>query len=131
MSLKLVKDLMVTRVITISPFSSLREALSLMKKHNIKSLVVDRQNEHDAYGLITYTNVLKTIIAEEGDIDLINVYDVCVKPAITVSPKLAVKHAAAMMSQHRLKRLLVTSDNQLVGLLAMDDLVSDILSLIE
>lgn len=131
MSLKLVKDLMVTQVITISPFSSLREALSLMKKHNIKSLVVDRQNEHDAYGLITYTNVLKTIIAEEGDIDLINVYDVCVKPAITVSPKLAVKHAAAMMSQHRLKRLLVTSDNQLVGLLAMDDLVSDILSLIE
>lgn len=131
MSLKLVQDLMVTRVITISPFSSLREALSLMKKHNIKSLVVDRQNEHDAYGLITYTNVLKTIISEEGDIDLINVYDVCVKPAITVSPKLAVKHAAAMMSQHRLKRLLVTSDNQLVGLLAIDDLVSDILSLIE
>ncbi|WP_423186192.1 CBS domain-containing protein [Alishewanella sp. d11] len=131
MSLKLVQDLMVTAVITISPFSTLREALSLMKKHNIKSLVVDRQNEHDAYGLITYTNILKTIIAEEGDIDLINVYDVCVKPAITVSPKLAVKHAAAMMSQHRLKRLLVTSDNQLVGLLAMDDLVSDILSLIE
>lgn len=131
MSLKLVQDLMVTKVITISPFSTLREALSLMKKHNIKSLVVDRQNEHDAYGLITYTNILKTIIAEEGDIDLINVYDVCVKPAITVSPKLAVKHAAAMMSQHRLKRLLVTSDNQLVGLLAMDDLVSDILSLIE
>lgn len=131
MSLKLVQDLMVTAVITISPFSTLREALSLMKRHNIKSLVVDRQNEHDAYGLITYTNILKTIIAEEGDIDLINVYDVCVKPAITVSPKLAVKHAAAMMSQHRLKRLLVTSDNQLVGLLAMDDLVSDILSLIE
>lgn len=131
MSLKLVQDLMVTQVITISPFSSLREALSLMKKHNIKSLVVDRQNEHDAYGLITYTNILKTIIAEEGDIDLINVYDVCVKPAISVSPKLAVKHAAAMMSQHRLKRLLVTSDNQLVGLLAMDNLVSDILSLIE
>lgn len=131
MTIKLVKDLMVTQVITISPFSTLREALSLMKKNNIKSLVVDRQSEHDAYGLITYTNILKTIIAEEGDIDLINVYDVCVKPAITVSPKLAVKHAAAMMSQHRLKRLLVTQDNQLVGLLAMDDLVSDILSLIE
>ena len=61
MSLKLVQDLMVTAVITISPFSTLREALSLMKRHNIKSLVVDRQNEHDAYGLITYNNILKTI----------------------------------------------------------------------
>jgi len=131
MTVKLVQDLMVKNVITISPFSTLREALSLMKKHNIKSLVVDRQTEHDAYGLITYTNVLKTIVAEEGDIDLINVYDVCVKPAITVSPRLAVKHAASLMSQHKLKRLLVTSDNKLVGLLAMDDLVADILSLIE
>lgn len=131
MPLKLVKDLMVKDVVTISPFSSLREALKLMKKHSIKSLVVDRQNPHDAYGLITYTNILKTIIAEEGDIDLINVYDVCIKPAIAISQEMAVKHAASLMSQHKLKRLLVTSDNKLVGLLTMDDMVSDILSLIE
>lgn len=131
MSVKLVKDLMVQEVIAISPFSSLRDALTLMKKHRIKSLVVDRQNPHDAYGLITYTNILKTIIAEEGDIDLINVYDVCIKPAIAVSQEMAVKHAASLMSQHRLKRLLVTSDNKLVGLLTMDDMVSDILSLID
>jgi len=131
MSLKLVKDLMVKDVVTISPFSSLREALKLMKKHKIKSLVVDRQNPHDAYGLITYTNILKTIIAEEGDIDLINVYDVSIKPAIAISQEMAVKHAASLMSQHKLKRLLVTSDNKLVGLLTMDDMVTDILSLIE
>lgn len=122
---------MVKDVVTISPFSSLREALKLMKKHKIKSLVVDRQNPHDAYGLITYTNILKTIIAEEGDIDLINVYDVSIKPAIAISQEMAVKHAASLMSQHKLKRLLVTSDNKLVGLLTMDDMVTDILSLIE
>ncbi|WP_333609093.1 CBS domain-containing protein [Arsukibacterium sp.] len=131
MAVKLVKDLMVPQVVTISPFSSIREALSLMKKHNIKCLVVDRQSAHDAYGLITYTNVLKTIIAEDGDIDLINVYDVCVKPAIAVSQELAVKHAADLMSQHKLKRVLVTSNNQLTGLLTMDDMISDILQLID
>ncbi|GGW67770.1 CBS domain-containing protein [Alishewanella tabrizica] len=131
MSIRLVKDLMVKDVVTISPFSSLRAALTLMKQHNIKSLVVDRQNPHDAYGLITYTNILKTIIAEEGDIDLINVYDVCIKPAIAISQEMAVKHAASLMSQHKLKRLLVTNDNKLVGLLTMDDMVSDILRLIQ
>ena len=131
MAVKLVKHLMVANVICISPFSTLREALSMMKKHNIKCLVVDRQSPHDAYGLITYTNILKTIIAEEGDIDLINVYDVCIKPAIAVSQEMAVKHAADLMSQHRLKRLLVTSSNQLVGLLTMDDMISDILLMID
>ncbi|MDX1677383.1 CBS domain-containing protein [Arsukibacterium sp.] len=131
MAIKLVKQLMVTNVICISPFSTLREALKMMKKHNIKCLVVERQSPHDAYGLITYTNILKTIIAEEGDIDLINVYDACVKPAIAVSQEMAVKYAADLMSQHRLKRLLVTSDNKLVGLLTMDDMISDILLMID
>ncbi|KKO49863.1 histidine kinase [Arsukibacterium sp. MJ3] len=131
MAVKLVKHLMVANVVCISPFSTLREALSLMKKHTIKCLVVDRQTPHDAYGLITYTNILKTIIAEEGDIDLINVYDVCIKPALAVSQEMAVKYAADLMIQHHLKRLLVTSDNQLVGLLTVDDMVKDILLLID
>ncbi|MCC5452063.1 CBS domain-containing protein [Rheinheimera sp. UJ51] len=131
MSLKLVKDLMQQQVITISAFSSLRDALKLMKQHKIKSLVVERQNAHDAFGLITYSNILKTIIAEDGDIDLINVYDVCVKPTLGVHPELAVKHAAAIMSQHNLKRLVVTDANQLVGLITMNDVVSDIFSLLD
>lgn len=131
MAIKLVKDLMVSPVICISPFSSLREAMSLMKKHRVKSLVVDRQHEHDAYGLITYTNILKTIIAEEGDIDLINVYDVCVKPAIAVTEQLALKHAASLMTQHKLKRVLVLRDNELTGLLTMDDMINDVMTLVE
>ena len=80
----LVKDIMMRDVVTVSPFATLRDALSLMKQHNLKCLVVEQQDPHDAWGLITYTNVLKTIVAENGDIDLINVYDICAKPAIGV-----------------------------------------------
>lgn len=128
---QLVKNLMVSPVISISAFSPIREALSLMKKNNIKCLVVDRQSEHDAYGIITYSHILKTIIAEQGDIDLINVHDVCTKPAIHVHSELAVKYAAELLTQHRIKRLLVLDNNQLVGLLTMDDLVSDIFRLLD
>jgi CBS-domain-containing membrane protein len=81
----LVKDIMMRDVVTVSPFATLRDALALMKQHNLKCLVVEQQDPHDAWGLITYTNILKTIVAENGDIDLINVYDVCAKPAISGS----------------------------------------------
>jgi predicted transcriptional regulator len=77
----LVKDIMKSNVITISAFATVRDALHLMREQNIKSLVVEKGNEHDAYGLVTYNDILKTIVAEEGDIDLINVYDICTKPA--------------------------------------------------
>src|SRR5690554_7393166 len=89
--MKLVKNVMVSDVVCVSPFAKLREALSLMKKHNVKSLVVEKQHPNDAYGLITYTNVLKTVVAEDGDIDLLNVYDACAKPALAVGKSLAVR----------------------------------------
>lgn len=123
----LVKDVMVTDVVMISPFATLRDALSMMKRRNLKSLVVDKNHPHDAYGLITYTNIVKTVIAESGDIDLLNVYDVCAKPALTVGKSLAVRHVAEMMSQHRVKRILVVEDNDLAGLVTMDDLVEALL----
>jgi predicted transcriptional regulator len=129
--MKLVKDVMVREVISVSPFATIREALSLMKRHDVKSLVVDKQNEHDAYGLITYTNILKTVIAEDGDIDLLNVYDACAKPVISVGENLALRHAARLMSDYRVKRLLVMNDNDLSGFIVMDDIMAALLETID
>lgn len=127
----LVKDVMVKEVVTISPFATLREAMSLMKRYNLKSLVVDKNGSSDAYGLITYTNIVKTVIAESGDIDLLNVYDVCAKPALTVGESLAVRHVASLMTKNRIKRILVVNDNDLTGLVTMDDIVDVLLEEIE
>jgi len=131
MAKKQVRDVMITDVVTISPFSTLRDALLVMKERGVKSLVVERHDRHDAYGILTYTHLLKTIIAEEGDIDLINVYDVCAKPALSVHADLATQHAAHLMYQHNLKRLLVTENNSVVGIVTTNDLVRDILRIIE
>ena len=129
--MKLVKEVMVTDVVCVSPFTKLREALSLMKKHNVKSLVVEKQHPNDAYGLITYTNVLKTVVAEEGDIDLLNVYDACAKPAISVGKSLAVRQVASLMTEHRVKRILVLEDNDLLGFVTMDDIMAVLLEQVE
>jgi signal-transduction protein with cAMP-binding, CBS, and nucleotidyltransferase domain len=127
----LVKDIMMRDPVTVSPFATLRDALGLMKRHRLKCLVVEQQDPHDAWGLITYTNILKTIVAENGDIDLINVYDVCAKPVISVGEHLGIRYAASLMSQHRVKRLLVLQDNDLVGFVVMDDIMAALLDTIE
>lgn len=129
--MKLVKDVMVSNVVCVSPFAKLREALSLMKKHNVKSLIVDKQHTNDAYGLITYTNVLKTVVAEEGDIDLLNVYDACAKPALSVGKSLAVRQVAGLMTEHKVKRVLVLEDNDLLGFVTMDDIMAVLLEQVE
>lgn len=127
----LVNDIMVRDVVTISSFATIHEAMRVMKRRGVKSLVVEKRGEHDAYGIITYTNILKTIVAEEGDIDLINVYDICAKPALTVSRELDVKYAARMMVNMGIRRLLVTSSNELLGVITMNDIVGSVVELVE
>ncbi|MEX2480594.1 MAG: CBS domain-containing protein [Gammaproteobacteria bacterium] len=127
----LVKDIMVREVVTVAPFATIREAMLLMRQRGVKSLVVTKSDKHDAYGIITYTNILKTIVAEGGDIDLLNVYDVCAKPALTISRELDVKYAARMMVSMDIHRLLVTAANELVGVVTMSDIVGAILKLAE
>ncbi|MCC5865784.1 MAG: CBS domain-containing protein [Wenzhouxiangella sp.] len=126
-SRKLVEDIMVKDVITISCMATLREAMEKMRKHKVKSLVVEKRSDADAWGMVTYTTVLKTIIAEEGDVDLVNVYDIATKPAMGVPRQLEVRHAVSLMLNFNIKRLLVTSNNELEGILTMNDIVGAVL----
>jgi signal-transduction protein with cAMP-binding, CBS, and nucleotidyltransferase domain len=119
-----VQQVMVPEVITISPYATLREALSNMRTRQVKSLVVERQHPHDAYGLLSYNELLRAIVAEEGDVDLLNVYDAAVKPALTVGEDLSVNQAAALMTRFHLNRLVVVRGNDLIGLLAMNDILA-------
>lgn len=126
-----VKDVMVPEVVTTSPYTTLRGALAMMKERQVKSLVVERQHPHDAYGMLSYRELLQTVVAEEGDVDLLNVYDAATIPAITVNEDLSVRQAAALMSRYQLSRLVVVEGNRLVGLLAMNDILARLMDDLE
>ncbi len=119
-----VRQVMVPEVVTVSPYATLREALSEMRANRVKSLVVERQHPHDAFGLLSYNELLRVVVAEEGDVDLLNVYDAAVKPAVTVGEDLSVNQAATLMDRYHLNRLVVIRGNDLVGLLAMNDIIA-------
>jgi len=119
------------KLIIISPMATVREALNLMKKHSVRSVIVDKTKPDSAYGLVTFKNILQSIVAEDGDIDLLNVYDIAATPAISVSSKLNVKYAARMMVQSSIKRILVLDNNELHGILTMTDIISILMESVE
>jgi len=129
----LVENVMTSKdkLVIISAMSTVREALSLMKKHTVRSVIVDKNTEDGAYGLVTFKNILQSIVAEDGDIDLLNVYDIASTPAFSVSAKLNVKYAARMMVQNSIKRLLVIDNNELQGILTMTDIIGILMDSVE
>ena len=119
------------KLIKVSPMATVREALQLMKENGVRSVIVDKTAGSGAYGLVTFKNILQSIVAEDGDIDLLNVYDIAVIPAIAVSAKLDVKYAAKMMVNKSIKRLLVTDNNELHGILTMTDIIEILMDSVE
>ena len=119
------------KLVTITPMATVREALNLMKEHKVRSVIVDKTKPDSAYGLLTFKNILQSIVAEDGDIDLLNVYDIASTPAVAVSAKLNVKYAAKMMVKSSIKRLLVLDNNELQGILTMTDIIEILMDSVE
>ena len=129
----LVEDIMTKKenLVILQPMATIREALQLMKKNSIKSIIVDKTSPSGAYGLVTFKNILQSIVAEDGDIDLLNIYDIANTPALSVSRKLDVKYAAKLMVSSSIKRLLVIDNNELYGILTMNDIIGALMEEID
>jgi len=119
------------KLVIVSPMAPVREALMLMKKHKVKAIIVEKTSENGAYGLVTFKNILQSIVAEDGDIDLLNVFDIATVPSVSVSRKLDMKYAARMMVKNSIKRLLVIDNNEIYGILTMSDIIGVLLNEID
>jgi len=129
----LVKEVMTPKdkLISISPMATVRDALKIMKLNKVRSIIVEKSSQDGAYGLVTFKNILQSIVAEDGDIDLLNVYDIASTPAVSVSNELNVKYAAKMMVRSSIKRLLVIDNNELYGILTMTDIIGILMDSVE
>ncbi len=124
---KKVRDIMVSDVITVDGIATVTEALDLMRAKNIKSLVVNRRNEDDAFGIVTLYDIVHKVVTKGKPLETTNVCDIMTKPLITVSQGLQVKYAAALMSQFNVKRAVIIEDNKLMGIISMEDIVYSML----
>ena len=119
------------KLIKISPMGTVRDALNLMKQNGVHSVIVEKTSPDGAYGLVTFKNILQSIMAEDGDIDLLNVYDIATIPAVSVSAKLNIQYASKMMVARSIKRLLVIDNNELKGILTMTDIIEVLMDSLE
>lgn len=115
-------DIMTTKVITINSSATLTEAAKVMKHHNLKSLIVERSSEDDAYGIITATDIAKAI-AQERDPDTTHVCEVMTKPCIVVNPDLAIEHIARLFARAKIRIAPVIKD-RLLGVVSITDILS-------
>lgn len=121
---KEVKDIMNTDIVTISPESTMAEALTVMKEKNVGSLIVTKFSA--PVGIITERDLLYKVLAMGKDLREEKVEAVMSYPIVAIAPSAKIKEAAKTMVQKKVRRLAVFNVGKLAGIITALDIIKSI-----
>ncbi len=117
----LVKDVMVTSLITIDASASAKDAAELMDKHDIGCLIVI--NYGNPVGIVTERDMLRRVLLQKRELAKTEVGNIMSAPLITAQPQTDIRDAVRLMNERRIKKLPVMDEGQLVGLVSLTDIM--------
>ena len=119
--LSVLRVLMQTTMETIASERTVLEAAQTMAEKRIGSLLVLEAG--DMIGLVTETDVVRKVIAAGLPVRSTSVGAVMNVPLIQIDIDDSARDASRLMAEKRIRHLVVTEDNKVVGLLSVRDLV--------
>lgn len=117
----LVRDGMSEAVLTVGPTHTLREAARRMAARRVGAAVV-LNPEQDGIGIITERDLLDSVGADQ-DPDTERVADHLTTELVFAAPEWPLEEAAAAMVRGGFRHLVVLDEGEVVGILAMRDIV--------
>jgi CBS domain-containing protein len=113
-----VRDFMSKNVITIDAQGTVLEAAKLMHQQDVGDLVV--MEGIVAKGIVTERDLVRRVMAQKKPLDT-KVSEVMSDPLITIDEESPLRDAARKMVKYKIRRLPVTRNNVLVGIIATSD----------
>lgn len=117
-----VADIMTTKVITIRNSAKVSEAVHLMRQHSIHTLIVDRNHDQDAYGIVTAFDIVARVTAFGHNPQRIRVYEIMTKPCLVLNPELGVEYAARLLTTTGIHSAPIIQKS-LLGILSITDIL--------
>ena len=118
-----------SNVVTIDSDTTVLEAIGTMSQANIGAVVIVQGGK--AAGIFTERVYLRKISLEGRSSRETTVAEVMSSPLITVDPVESTKDAMETMTECRCRHLVVTEDEEMVGIVSLGDLVKHMLVVAE
>ncbi len=108
----LVKDWMIDLVVYIDPESTVLEAITLMRRRYLNSLIVEITENNPDYGIITSTDICDRIVAQKRNPASTKVRDVMTTPLFSATPDETIYDCARKMSNHNIHHMPVMDETK-------------------
>ena len=119
-----VSQAMTASVYTIDATATVKDAIKLMRAHDVSSLAVERRDAHDEFGLLVIVDIAREVIAVNRAAERVNVYEIMSKPVVTLPADMSIKYAVRLLVRFELSRaLVVDAERKPVGIVTLRDMV--------
>lgn len=117
----LVRDVMTKNPKVVRRDTSVQEIVATMNKFDISSVIVVQ--EERPVGIVTHKDIVSKVVQPRIPPDALKAIEVMSTPVVTISEDASIEEAARLMSRKRIKKLVVISNEKLVGIITSMDLV--------
>ena len=118
-----VRDVMKHKFDIVDGMMTVKDALLTMKHVETKTLLVDKRDEDDEYGIVMMSDLAKKVLGQNRAPERINIYEVMTKPLISVPPAMDIRYCARLFDQFGLSRAPVIEAGKIIGIVSYTDMV--------
>lgn len=117
-----VRDWMIDLVVYVDPDCTVADALALMRRRYIHSLVVSKSEDNPDFGIVTSTDICDKIIAADRHPGKTKVKEIMTSPLITARQDWDLRQCSLMMKEHHIHHVPVANEKgELVGMISATD----------
>lgn len=119
----LVRDWMSSPVVVVDPDSSVSYAMTLMRRRNIHSIIVDISEKNPSYGIVTTTDVSIKIVAVDRNPAETTVREIMSGPIITGRADWTLMECSKVLEKYKFHHLPIADENgTLIGIISATDI---------
>lgn len=118
-----VREVMKLHYDVVDGMMCVEDALKAMKYKNNKSLIVEKRDENDEYGMVLISDVATKVLAVDKSPKRVNIYEVMTKPIVTIAPEMDIRYAARLFDRFGLSRAPVVENGKVIGIVSYTDMV--------
>jgi len=119
----MVRDVMTKEPRVVRRDTSVQEVVATMNKFDISSIIV--VEEKRPIGIVTHKDIISKLVQARIPPDAVTAREVMTTPVVAINEDISIDEAARLMAKKRIKKLIVTRNNELVGIITSSDLMRE------
>jgi len=122
-SVQTCRDVMNQRYEIVDGLMTVAEAIVLMRENGYRKVIIKKRDDSDEYGMVQLSDIAHEVIAKNRSPERVNLYEIMIKPFISVRPEMNIKYCARLFDMYNLVSAPVIENEQIVGVVSHNDIV--------